>query len=357
MNDEFYMNLAISKAWEYQILSYPNPAVGALVLDKNGKILSIQAHKKAGFMHAEPRAIFMALASISQKFLSDFLLSYNQTFFTNFKDLKELDEAYLDAKFCYEFILNHHFNLLKDAKIYVSLEPCSHEGKTPSCAVLLSKLALGEVIIATKDENKIASGGIEILKKAKIPVKLGVLEDRARELLSPFLSWQRRNFCFFKLAISANGVASGGVISNELSRTHMHHLRSLCDLLVVGGNTVRIDKPRLDSRLVKNAKNPDVLIYSKKQNFSKDIALFSVPNRKVSISDELKMLDEKKLVMIEGAQNFLKLIKEGIIKVDMILIYQSSNFICDDGLKIGLNLRPLFSQKFANDTATWYALA
>ena len=57
MNDEFYMDLALSKAWKFQILTYPNPAVGCLILDENGQILSCKAHEKAGYLHAEPTAI------------------------------------------------------------------------------------------------------------------------------------------------------------------------------------------------------------------------------------------------------------------------------------------------------------
>ncbi|NLY04298.1 MAG: riboflavin biosynthesis protein RibD, partial [Campylobacter sp.] len=61
INDEFYMDLAIKEAWKYQILTYPNPPVGSLILDKYGKILALKAHEKAGSPHAELNAIFSAL--------------------------------------------------------------------------------------------------------------------------------------------------------------------------------------------------------------------------------------------------------------------------------------------------------
>ncbi|KEA46077.1 riboflavin biosynthesis protein RibD [Campylobacter mucosalis] len=351
MNDEFYMSLAISEAWKYQILTYPNPAVGCVVLDKNGKILSVAAHKKAGSLHAEPSAILMALCELSPDFLRNFLNAYNLKFNTDFSDIDCVE--LLEPNFTYDFILKNHQNLLKDAKAYVTLEPCSHHGKTPPCATLLSALKFKEVVIACSDENKIASGGAQILKNADISVKMGVCKTEANTLLEPFLSWQGGNFSFLKVAMSTNGVATGGLISNELSRAHMHLLRSVCDLLVVGGNTVRIDRPTLDTRLMGNQKSPNVLIYSKSQKFDKTIPLFGVKNRSVKISNELSNLDAR-LIMFEGAQSFLELAKaRKLADVKWLLIYQSSEFKEGKNIELSLKTDPLFSLKFGGNTLWW----
>ena len=326
MNDEFYMDLALSEAWKFQILTYPNPAVGCLILDENGQILSCKAHEKAGYLHAEPTAILFALCKKSKKFKDDFIKAYNAKFSSN---IKEGEFGLLEPKFTYEFILNNHSNLLKE-------------------------LGFSEVIIGSHDENKIASGGANLLQGAGVKVKFGILKERCDKLLEPFLAYQNGGFSFLKIAISKNGVASGGIITNELSRTHVHKLRSVIDTLVIGGNTVRTDRPKLDSRLVSGSKNPDVIIYSRSDKFDETLPLFSVPDRKVSVQKELNL---KGLCMFEGAGEFLKLAKEGkLANVKWLLIYQSSNFKIGENLSLDLNLKPLFSGNFGDDSYTWYEI-
>ncbi|WP_314979481.1 bifunctional diaminohydroxyphosphoribosylaminopyrimidine deaminase/5-amino-6-(5-phosphoribosylamino)uracil reductase RibD, partial [Campylobacter rectus] len=270
INDEFYMSLAIKKAWEFQILTYPNPAVGCVILDAGGRLLSVAAHKRAGFLHAEPSAVLLALCQKCEAFLSDFLREYNAAFGVKFKNAAELENADLQPNFTYEYILQNHGDLLKGAKAYVTLEPCAHRGKTPPCAELLRRLKFAEVVIARGDENVVASGGAHILQSGAA-VKFDVLKQDADELIEPFLAWQRGNFSFFKLALSANGVAVGTtqskIISNLASRTHSHRLRSAAELLVIGGATVRADRPRLDTRLIKGGKNPNVMICSREREF------------------------------------------------------------------------------------------
>lgn len=354
MTDEFYMQLAIDEAWKYQILTYPNPAVGCVILDRNGKILSIAAHKKAGFLHAEPSAVLLALCAISEEFLAEFIRQYKQNFSLDIahkNPIQELAKAHLDAKFTYEFIIQNHAGLLSGATAYVTLEPCSHHGRTPPCAGLLAALGFGRVVIAHEDLNKVASGGVEILKNAGVAVKMGVLKDKAGVLLEPFLAWQGGNFSFFKLALSANGVATGGIISNHASRTHMHALRSACDLLVIGGNSVRIDRPTLDTRLIKDGKNPDILIYSRSQNFDQTIPLFSVANRSVSVFDNLEKAFSKGLTMFEGGENFIQNLPP---QIRWILIYRSSEFKNGENLKTNCALEPLFTGFLDDGSYIWY---
>lgn len=327
---EFYMNLAISKAWESQILTYPNPAVGCVILDKNGRILSISSHKKAGEPHAELNAVKEALAFLNPN------LDFPK-----------------DANSLFEFILSNHNDLLKGAKAFVTLEPCSHYGKTPPCALLLSKLGFDEVIISEIDDT-LKHSGISILQEAGVKIKTGILQKQGKELIYPFKKWQNSSFAFFKLAMSINGVITGGIISNEDSRRFSHRLRNVSDVLIIGGNTVRIDRPILDTRLIENGKNPDVFIYSKEKDFNKSIPLFGVKNRKIEISNDLdKILQNKGLYMIEGGQGLLSSIYE---KVDMFLIFHSSEFIKSSCVSLDLKLEPLFCSSIKDNNYGWYRL-
>ena len=109
MNDEFYMGLALSEAWKFQILTYPNPAVGCLILDENGEILSCKAHEKAGYLHAEPTAILFALCKKSEKFKDDFIKAYNAKFNFHTSTFKHLSTAT-----CYFiFIMATNYDLAK----------------------------------------------------------------------------------------------------------------------------------------------------------------------------------------------------------------------------------------------------
>ncbi|GKH59934.1 riboflavin biosynthesis protein RibD [Campylobacter ureolyticus] len=331
MNDEFYMSLAIKKAWQYQILTYPNPAVGALILDKNNQILSIEAHQKAGCNHAEVNAIKSALKKLNPNL-----------FFPE------------DEKQTYDFILKNHNNLLKEAKIYVTLEPCSHHGKTPPCANLIKELYFSEVIISQKDINPTAKGGAEILKSAGIKVKFGVLQNEGFLLLEPFLRCLNGNFSFLKLGMSLNGVIKGGVITNNASRLLVHKLRNVSEILAIGGNTVRVDRPILDTRLLgENFKNPDIFIYSKKNEFDKTIPLFSVKNREVIISNDIEKLKNYKLCMIEGGEQMARNLPPFVTH---ILIFFSNKFINLDSISLNLELELLFLDKLDDNYYGWFKI-
>jgi diaminohydroxyphosphoribosylaminopyrimidine deaminase/5-amino-6-(5-phosphoribosylamino)uracil reductase len=275
------LDLAINEAWKYQFLTYPNPAVGAAIIVNNE--LFVSAHKKAGEPHAEVNVLWEAFRA-----------------FYNVPDLKNSYEIH-------EYLIKYHNGFFKDAKMYVTLEPCSHVGKTPSCANLLSILKPKSVVIGWLDPIKEHGGGVEILKKAGVEIK--VLNDkRCYDLIEPFVKWTKDKFVFFKLAQSFNGVIGGGYISSEESLNWVHKVRDKIDLLVIGGNTVRIDRPTLDSRRV-NGKAPDILIYSKKKSFDRDIPLFGIKNRRVFIEDNLERLNDYKFIMIEGGERLYNELK------------------------------------------------
>ncbi|ALV23987.1 diaminohydroxyphosphoribosylaminopyrimidine deaminase / 5-amino-6-(5-phosphoribosylamino)uracil reductase [Campylobacter iguaniorum] len=331
MNDEFYMNLAIDEAWKYQFLTYPNPAVGCLILSKNGEILSCEAHQKAGMPHAELNAVISALQRL------------NPNLKAVFKTAKNANELYVLA-------LQNHANLLSGARAYVSLEPCSHHGKTPPCANLLKELGFAKVIIATKDVSEYAKGGEQVLNTAGISTQIGVCKDRADELLEPFWAWSNGNFSFFKIALTQNGVASGGIISNHASRTHTHAIRSLASLLVIGGNTVRTDRPTLDTRLINGGKNPEVLIYSNETKFDTSIPLFSIKDRKVTISNSLEAAFERHFVMFEGGGNALSNLDK---RVKWLLIYRSNEFKDAKNISLNLKIKIMHRAEFDDNELLW----
>ncbi len=324
---EFYMNLALNEAWKYQFLTYPNPAVGCVILDKNGKILAIKAHEKAGLAHAELNAITHA-----------------------FKSLRPEISLPKEANALHEFICKNHQGVFKDSIAFVTLEPCSHQGKTPPCAKLFSELGFKKIFISVKDGNKIASGGAEFLKKQDIEVEFDILKEEGKKLLKPFLKWQKGQFKLFKLALSMNGSPFGKIVSNELSRTYAHKIRAVIDLLVVGGETIRKDHPILDARLCK-AKAPNLCILSRQNidNFDKNIPLFKVPNRQIYT----QIPSEAKFLMYEGGENFLKTFKDGI---DMFLIFQSSSLNDEKNVTIPLNFKPLYRNFLGSDTYGIYEL-
>ncbi|TKX31524.1 bifunctional diaminohydroxyphosphoribosylaminopyrimidine deaminase/5-amino-6-(5-phosphoribosylamino)uracil reductase RibD [Campylobacter estrildidarum] len=324
---EFYMQLALNEAWKYQFLTYPNPAVGCVILNKNEKILAIEAHEKAGLAHAELNAISHAL-----------------------KKIKPEISLPKEANALHQFICKNHQGAFKDAIAYVTLEPCSHQGKTPPCAKLFSELGFRKIFISVKDENDAAKGGGDFLKNQGIEVEFGILEKEGKNLLKPFLKWQKGQLKLFKLALSMNGSSFGKIVSNELSRTYAHKIRSIIDLLVVGGETIRVDKPTLDARLCQG-KAPDICILShnKLESFDQNIPLFKVPNRKIYTQIPKKA----KFLMYEGGENFLKTFKN---EMDLFLIFQSSILNNKKNVTIPLNLKPLYKNFLGSDTYGIYEL-
>jgi len=331
LTDEFYMQLAINQAWKYQLLTYPNPAVGAVVV-RDGEILAIEAHQKAGTSHAEVLALVGAYEAISGKRVT----------FDRF-----------DAYAAHEFLHSLPDGFFGECEIYVTLEPCSHEGKTPSCANLLQGLELKRVVIGINDPIKGHDGGVDILRQSidASNIKVGVLQEECGALIEPFLIWQERAFVLFKLAQTANGRIGGGTISCEASRKHMHHIRSLATRLLIGGNTVRTDRPTLDARLV-GGRAPDVTIYTNHFGMDFTIPLFRVPDRSVNM---LNYINAEKLprgiVMVEGGEGMLKVMRH---QMDWMLIYQAPKLSTNEiSYNIDINLEILHSEKKDVDLMIW----
>jgi len=321
------MRLAFEAAFEYMFLTYPNPAVGAVVV-KDGSILGIGAHQKAGTSHAEVIALVNAYEKLSNSKV-------------------EFDK--LDARKAHKFLLNNK-DIFRNCEIYVTLEPCSHIGKTPSCATLIASLKLKKVYIGTLEPIATHSGGVEILKRANIEVESNILKDKCDILIEPFVIWQKRAFVLFKLAQSTNGQIGCGYISSKESLTHVHKIREACTKLLIGGNTVRVDKPTLDCRFI-NAKAPNVYIYSKSGNFDKNIPLFSVKNREVTIGSNLDFLQKPGFVLVEGGQAMLQSLQK---KLDWLLIFQAPKLMANClSYNITTNLQFLHTEQKSKDILIW----
>ncbi|WBL13540.1 bifunctional diaminohydroxyphosphoribosylaminopyrimidine deaminase/5-amino-6-(5-phosphoribosylamino)uracil reductase RibD [Sutcliffiella sp. NC1] len=215
MNDVHYMKLAISLASSAKGQTSPNPIVGSVVV-KNGEIVGFGAHLKAGEPHAEVHALKMAG-----------------------------DKA-------------------EGATVYVTLEPCSHYGKTPPCAELLIEKKVSRVVIASVDPNPLVAGkGIKMLKDAGIIVEAGVEEESALALNEVFFHYIQTNrpFVTLKTGVSLDGktatvTGESKWITSPEARLDAHEYRHQHDAILVGVGTVKGDDPSLTTRLPAGGKNP-----------------------------------------------------------------------------------------------------
>ena len=168
----------------------------------------------------------------------------------------------------------------RGATLYVNLEPCNHTGRTPPCSDAVIRAGIRRVVIGMPDPNPTASGGIEKLKDAGIEVTVGVEEERARLLNEAFIHriTYHRPFGIFKYAMTLDGkiaTAAGhsAWVSGTESRQQVHQLRSRCDAVIVGGNTVRKDNPNLTSH-GQSDHNPLRVVMSRRLNLPKTANLW-----------------------------------------------------------------------------------
>ena len=326
--DRLRMQLALQRAWGFQGLTYPNPTVGSVVTHK-GKIVAIEAHQKAGSSHAEVLALLSAYENLSGN---------------------AIDFDRFDARRAHNFLLQLPPDFFRDCTIYVTLEPCSHEGKTPSCASLLSSLKLERVVIAIMDPISSHSGGAARLETFGIKVEIGTEAEAANSLIEPFLIWQKRAFVLFKLAQTSNGKIGGGYLSSPASLTHVHQLREVCDRLLIGGNTVRTDRPTLDCRFTGSVA-PDITIYSRGTQFDQTIPLYNVEEREVLVSSDLNFLKKPSFVLVEGGEGMLHALSG---QIDWYLFYQTPKLSSHNlTYNIDKDLTFLHSEKKGIDMMIW----
>ncbi len=234
--DNLFMKKALQLAEKGAGFVSPNPKVGCIIVNKDGKIIGNGYHEKYGEAHAEVNAVHSV------------------------KDKTELEGA----------------------TVYVSLEPCSHHGKTPPCTDLLTSLPIKRVVLALKDPNPLVSGrGIQKLREANIEVEIGVCETESRLLNEFFLHHMQtgKPFVCLKIAQTLDGFSaaedgSSQWITGKLSRTLVHEWRAKYDAVLVGRNTALHDNPSLTVRLVKG-RNPFRIVLDGPGNLPKNLRLFT----------------------------------------------------------------------------------
>jgi len=229
---EYFMDLAFKLALKGKGRTSPNPMVGALVV-KNSRIIGQGYHEKAGLAHAEAIA---------------------------------LDDAGLKAK---------------GATLYVTLEPCTHFGRTPPCVDKIIKSGIKKVIVGMVDPNPLNNGrGIRILKAEKIKTEVGLLENKLRKLNRAFIKYITRKIPFVTVKVGesldgkiATRTGDSKWITSDRSRAYAHRLRSDYDAVMVGVNTILRDNPKLDAWFSK--KQPVKIIVDSQLSIPQEANVFS----------------------------------------------------------------------------------
>ena len=162
------------------------------------------------------------------------------------------------------FALRDAGDLCKGADIYVTLEPCSHQGKTGPCCEAIIAAQISRVFVGVEDPNPLVSGrGLERLRSAGIEVTVGVCAQECRHLLAPFVKHitTGKPLVILKAGLTLDGFLATSTgdsqwITNEKSRQHVHHVRDRVDAIMVGVGTVLQDDPRLTTRLSHAGRDP-----------------------------------------------------------------------------------------------------
>lgn len=256
--DEHYMEIALELASKGEGFVNPNPQVGALVV-KEGNIVGRGYHKFYGGPHAEVYA------------------------------LKEAGDK------------------AAGGQIYVTLEPCSHYGKTPPCVEAIVRAGIKKVVVALKDPNPLVSGrGIEFLRNKGIEVVTGVLEKEALNINEIFIKYisDKLPFVILKSAVTLDGkiatvTGQSKWITCEESRNFVHHIRNRVMAIAVGIGTILSDNPLLTTRLEKKCKSPIAVVLDSKLRIPLDCKIFDTLKYRKTIIACTEGYDEDKKYEIE----------------------------------------------------------
>jgi diaminohydroxyphosphoribosylaminopyrimidine deaminase/5-amino-6-(5-phosphoribosylamino)uracil reductase len=210
----------------------------------------------------------------------------------------------------------------RGATLYVTLEPCAHQGRTPPCTDAVIAAGVARVVVGARDPNPVAAGGLERLRAAGIEVEL-LESDDARRQNEAWRTWKAlgRPFVTNKSAVTLEGRVSlpgRRWISGEQSRRLVHELRAASDAVAVGMGTVRADDPRLDARDVEVARQPRRLAFGRGPlPAGSELELRSGP-----LEDELRALATEgvKSLLLEGGPTLASAFFEADL-VDKLVLF------------------------------------
>lgn len=254
---ELFMMKALDLAEKGRGNVSPNPMVGALIV-KADKIIGEGYHEKCGCAHAEVNAF------------------------------------------------NNTTEDVEGATMYVTLEPCSHYGKTPPCADKIIEKKIAKVVIGVLDPNPLVAGrGVEKLKKAGIEVEVGVLEEECKIKNEIFMKYikEKKPFVIMKAAMSLDGKIAtkkgeSKWITGDKAREQVHKLRNEVTGIMVGVNTVIMDDPELTCR-IEDGKNPIRIIVDSSLRIPKQSKIVNTSNKIrtiVATTDKAKEEDKTELI-------------------------------------------------------------
>ena len=250
---ERFMAMCLALAEKGKGRVSPNPLVGAALV-RDGRVIARGYHRRFGSPHAEAECIRRARGS------------------------------------------------LRNATLYVNLEPCVHHGKTPPCVDLIVASGIRRVVAGMQDPNPIVAGrGIRKLRRNGIRVTVGVLREEAESLNRRFIRHitRRRPYVHVKIAQSLDGMIARrgvkrGVISSRRSRELVHRWRAEYDAVMVGGSTIRTDDPRLTVRLA-HGRDPAVIILDGRLSVPSHATVFRAGReRSVYLCATRRAIDAKK---------------------------------------------------------------
>lgn len=315
--DQYFMQLAIDLAKKGQFTTRPNPCVGCVIV-KDGQIIGKGYHYQAGQPHAEVFALQEAKANIG--------------------------------------------NDLSGATAYVTLEPCSHHGRTPPCADALIKANISRVVVAVTDPNpKVAGGGIAKLQNAGIHVTTNVCHDKAYDLNQGFFKTMSGKLPYVRLKIAcsldgrmamANGQSKW--ITGEQSRENVQQLRAMSGAIITGSQTILDDVPNLNVRS-KNFANladipqPLLVVLDRRKRLSlQDDCVKLQQNRPLWLCQDDKNLSEILTILRDDYQIHDVLVESGATLataflqanlVDELIVYQAPCLL-------GNTAKPMFDASF-----------
>ena len=252
MKDEYYMKMALKLAAKGRGYVSPNPLVGAVIV-KEGKIIGRGYHERYGGNHAEINALRNATEDVA------------------------------------------------GSTLYVTLEPCCHEGKTPPCIDSITKHKIARVVIGTIDSNPLVScQGINYLQSCGIEVKIGVLETECRKLNEVFFHFMETGLPFVTIKYAqtldgriATATGQSQWISSAPSMKFTHKLRAEHDAILVGAGTVIKDNPELTVRLVRGRNPLRVIVDSALNIPQQSKVLQNLPQNKTIIATIKKTGDPR----------------------------------------------------------------